>query len=67
MNYIKCLIETAIMALQDGKTLDEFKNMGLTQNKIQYVHTSAEELWAIAHYFLYDRCIDCWVKHKGVN
>lgn len=70
MSNIEHLIENAIIAVEKDKTFEDFNSAERNKAMLRKVCACADEIWEIAQYMVYYKCMFCdkkQAKEKGEN
>lgn len=66
MSNIEHLIENAIIAVEKDKTFEDFNSAERNKAMLRKVCACADEIWEIAQYMVYYKCMFCDWKQKMV-
>ena len=64
MSNIEHLIENAIIAVEEDKTFEDFNSAERNKMMLRMVCACADEIWEIAQYVVYSKCMFCDWKPK---
>ena len=70
MSNIEHLIENAIIAVEEGKSFEDFNSAEHNKKMLRRVCACADEIWEIAQYVVYSKCMFCdnkQAEEKGEN